>query len=253
MAFFTLLVALLVEQYSKFAAELASYGFVVVVPDLKQAFGPPGSPALYFTSQWVPNWVAADLAQRVADAAFPLYAIVDTDKMGVVGHSFGASAALAVVQGTCQPPFCFGPPFAYQRPAALKAAVVHGFLNCDSESGQCFYPNTSAAPTMIVNGRLDNPGTPTMLAYESLEPTRCLVELDGVNHYGLTNDDLSSPSGPNPEPNVLDQAESIRRTARWTALWLSTHLLGNADATVLVFESGDGVEGATVTSEKSSP
>lgn len=235
-------------QYSEFAKELASFGFVVVVPDLKQAFGPPGSPELYFTSQWVPNWVATDLAQRDADVDSPLSLIVDTNSMGVSGHSFGAAAALATVQGTCQPPFCFGPPFAYQRPAALKAAVVHGFQNCDPTAGQCFYPNTSAAPTMIVNGGLDDPGAPTLTAYQSLELARGLVVIDGANHFGLTNQDLSSPTGPNPEPNELTQAESIRHTARWTAIWLRTHLLGDEAATKLAFESG-GVEGATVTSE----
>ena len=236
------------EQYSKFAAEVASYGFVVVVPDLKQAFGPPGSPEMYLTSQWVPNWVGVDAAQRDADSASPLHGIVDSDTMGVLGHSFGAAAALASVQGTCQPPFCFGPPFAYQRPAALKAAVVHGFQNCDPIQNQCFFPNTSAAPSMIVNGGLDDPGAPAIQAYESLEPARALVVLDQVNHFGLTNDDLASPFGPNPEPNELDQDLSISRTARWTALWLSTHLLGDEDATELVFES-EGIEGATVTSE----
>lgn len=236
------------EQYSQFAAAVASYGFVVVVPDLKQSFGPPGSPAMYFTSQWVPNWVGVDIAQRDADVASPLHGIVDTDTMGVVGHSFGAAAALAAVQGTCQPPFCFGPPFAYQRPAALKGAVVHGFQNCDPTSGQCFFPNTSAAPTMIVNGSFDDPGAPTIQAYESLEPARALVVLDQVNHFGLTNDDLASPFGPNPEPNGLTQEESISSTARWTALWLSAHFLGDEDATKLVFES-EGVEGASVISE----
>jgi len=235
-------------QYSEFAKEVASYGFVVVVTDLQQVFGPPGSPALFFTSQWVPNWVAADMAQRDADPTSPLYQIADTASMGVVGHSFGAAAALASVQGTCQPPFCFGPPFAYQRPASLKAAVVHGFQNCDPTGGQCFYPNTSAAPSMIVNGGLDDPGAPAIAAYESLEPARALVVLDGVNHFGLTNDDLASPMGPNPEPNEVCQEESISRTARWTALWLNTHLQGDEVATSLVFESG-GVEGATVTSE----
>ncbi len=236
-------------QYSEFAKELASYGFVVVVPDLKQTFGPPGSPALYFTSQWVPNWVGADLAQRDADPASPLRGIVDTSSMAVTGHSFGAAAAVAVVQGTCKPPFCFGPPFGYyQRPASLKAAVLHGFQNCDPTTHQCFYPDTSAAPTMIVNGGLDDPGAPTLAAYQSLERPRGLVVLDNVNHFGLTNQDLASPYGPNPEPNGVPQATSISSTARWTALWLSTHLLGNQDATELVFESG-GVVGATVTSE----
>jgi dienelactone hydrolase len=236
------------EQYSEFARELASFGFVVVVPDLKQSFGPPGSPQMYLTSQWVPNWVAADVAQRDADAASPLHQITDTGSMAVIGHSFGAAAALATVQGTCQPPFCFGPPFAYQRPAALKAAVVHGFQNCDPTQTQCFYPNTSAAPTMIVNGGLDDPGAPALTAYQYLTPARALVVVEGMNHFGLTNDDLASPTGPNPEPNELEQAESISRTARWTAAWLSAHLLGDQDATGLVFESG-GVEGASVLSE----
>lgn len=235
-------------QYSEFAKELASYGFVVVVPDLKQSFGPPGSPQLFFTSQWVANWVANDLTARDADAESPLAGIVDTSSMGLTGHSFGAAAASAVVQGTCQPPFCFGPPFAYQRPASLKAAVLHGFQNCDPTTGQCFYPNTTAAPTAIVNGGLDDPGAPTLSAYQSLELPRGLVVVDNANHFGLTNQDLAAPGGPNPEPNGLPQAESIAATARWTAIWFATHLFGSEKATTLM-QSGEGVEGFSVTSE----
>ncbi len=234
------------EQYSLFATKLASYGFVVVVPDLKQVFGPPGSPALYFTSQWVSNWVEADLQARDADAASPLYGIVDTASMGLTGHSFGAAAALAVVQGTCQPPFCFGP--FYQRPASLKAAVVYGFQNCDPTTHQCLYPNTSAAPSMIINGGVDDPGLPAQTAYNSLTPARALVVLEDVNHFGLTNDDLASPYGPNPEPNGVDQAVSIAQNARWTALWLRAQIEGSERATEVVFQSG-GVYDATVTSQ----
>lgn len=235
-------------QYSEFAKELASYGFVVVVPDLQQTFGPPGSPALYFTSQWVANWVANDLTARDADSSSPLSAIVDTASMGLTGHSFGAAAASAVVQGTCQPPFCFGPPFAYQRPASLKAAVLHGFQNCDPSAGQCFYPDTSAAPTAIINGGLDDPGAPTLSAYQSLELPRGLVVVDDANHFGLTNQDLSAPGSPNPEPNGLPQEESIEATARWTAIWFATHLSGDEDAMSLM-ESGEAICGFSVTSE----
>lgn len=236
-------------QYSEFARELASYGYVVVVTDLKQSFGPPGSPELLLTSQWVPNWVEADLAQRDADPGSPLHQIVNTSSMGVIGHSFGAAATLATVQGTCEPPFCFGPPNAYQRPASVKAAVIHGFQNCDPSGMSCFYPDTSAAPVMLVNGSLDDPGAPTDEAYESLEPTRGLVVLEDVNHFGLTNDDLASPFGPNPEPNELDQGLSNSRTARWTAAWLGTHLSRNRLARKLVFRTSE-VEGATITTER---
>ena len=72
--------------------------------------------------------------------------------------------------------------------------------------------------------------------------------LDGVNHFGLTNDDLANPYGPNPEPNEVDQAVSIAQNARWTALWLRAHIEGSKRATDLVFKSG-GVYDATVTSE----
>jgi Chlorophyllase enzyme len=228
-------------EYSKFAKKLASYGYVVVVPDLQQI---DAGTEHFLTSEWVANWVVNDLTARDGDPTSPLAGIVDTGTMGLIGHSFGAGAASAVVQGTCEPSFCVGPPKSYKRPPSLKAAVLHGFQNCQTFTGQCFDPDTSAVPTAIVNGELDDP----LSAYPSLERPRGLVVVDKMNHFGITNKDWAAPGTQFPEPSELTQEERIAATARWTAIWFAEHLLGSKDAAMLM-QSGEAVDGFSVKSE----
>jgi len=194
----------------------------------------------------VTNWVANYLTQLDATPG-PLFGIIDTNSMGLVGHSAGAVAALGAVEGSCQFPFCN--PFispVYPRPASLKAAVVHGYQNCDPISGQCREFNTTAAPVMIVNGQFDDAAA-AVSAYGTLEPSRAIVLLDDVNHFGLTNDDLSSPMGPNPEPNGIPQPASIALTVKWTAVWLRAQIDGHPGSLNLLSKSRVGK--ATITSE----
>lgn len=224
-------------EYSNFATTVASHGYIVVVPDLSQTIQPPGAPfpvTLLLTSQWVVNWVANDLTARNATVGDPLAGIVDTQNMGVVGHSAGAAAAVAAVDGGCYMPFCNpfiqAPPYFgnYARPASLKAAVLHGFQNCDPSGGGCLYPNTAAVPSMIVNGSLDD-AEAAEDAYELFTPARGLVILDGLNHFGLTNE--NTPTSSNPEVATVNSSVSVGRTAQWTVHWLNTHLKGDTGST----------------------
>lgn len=230
--------------YSMFSETLASYGFVVVVPNHYQQLV-PGQPPGLFTSQRVVPDVLAGMVAANEDEDSVLHGIVDTDNMGMIGHSFGGAATLFTVQGQCSPPFCFGPFF--QRPPELKAAVTYGTHTFEPQSGQLLDPDTSAVPVMMIQGELDDADLATA-TYGILEPAKALNVVQGLNHYGITNIQNPPTNTPDPEVQTMSQRGSTRLIAQWTALWLRTHLLGDEGATELVFESS-GVGPSTVVSE----
>ena len=77
-----------------------------------------------FSEQEQVNNVLAHL--RVEDSApeSPFFRIVDTDNLGVLGHSLGGTIGLGATQEEVYvPQFCSG---AYSRPLELKAALTYG-------------------------------------------------------------------------------------------------------------------------------
>lgn len=118
--------------YSSYAALVASYGYVVAVPDY---FRSVGGPANYFTSIALVNSAEDDIRSVGGVPA-------DPDTVIVSGHSLGGALAIAALGTTCDPAsvVCEG----YVRRANLKGAVVFATNNrnmsnlarCDRRS--CF-------------------------------------------------------------------------------------------------------------------
>ena len=254
----------LVEKgmYSMFAKRLASYGFVVVVTNHYQILGPPPPqggppPAQLFTALSVITDVLEGMQLADADPDSPLYRIVDTENMGLSGHSFGGGAALYAVEGTCRFPFCGPPPapgppgpdIPWPRPPQLKAAALYGTHTVPPPPAPPIVDDidTSAVPTMIIQGEGDDLDLATA-TYELFEDPRALVEMAGYNHYGITNIQNPPTNTPDPYEQTVSQRRSTKRIAQWAALWFRAHLQGDPIATALVFDSG-GVKEATVTSE----
>ena len=208
--------------YSGFAKALAGGGYVVVVPNHLAVLGPPGSPAGLFTQQSVVTDVLASMTAADADAASPLYEIVDTNNLGVSGHSFGGAAALYTVEGSCLPPFCFG---TFVRPAALKAAAVYG-VNTVNPQGQLLDVNTSAAPVALLQGSVDGRATPDKAAvtFNLLETPKALITFDGLNHWGIA--DVQNPAGNTPDPGVQTRPQSwgIAKTAKYAQTVFDAYL-----------------------------
>ena len=214
--------------YSGFASTLAGAGYVVVVPNHFQVLGPPGTPPALFSSQSVVTDVLASMTAADANPGSPVYQVVDTNNLGVSGHSFGGAAALYAVEGSCLPPFCFG---FFMRPPQLKAAAVYG-VNTVNPAGILLDVNTSAAPVALLQGSVDGRATPAKAAqtFGLMETPKGLVSFDGLNHWGIA--DVQNPPGNTPDPGVQtrDQSWGIVKTAKYARTVFDAYLKGDSDA-----------------------
>ena len=228
--------------YAGFATELAGAGYVVVVPNHFASLI-PGPPQL-FSSQHVVTDVLASMSAADANPASPLYQIVDTNNLGVSGHSFGGAAALYTVEGSCNPPFCFG---FFVRPPQLKAAAVYG-VNTFSPQGMLLEVDTSAAPVALLQGSVDGRATPARaaLTFGVLETPKALITFDGLNHWGIA--DVQNPAGNTPDPNAQTQPQEwgVSKTAKYARIIFDAYLKGDGSALEKLrqqqSESGIGVQ-----------
>jgi len=243
--------------FSEFAKEVAKYGFIVVVPnhdadfllmDMIQFEG------FFAENQQIPD-VIDFMNVEHADAASPLYGIVDNSTMVLTGHSFGSAVILDAIQETCEFPLCRPEDSTFTLPDEVKAVALTGINGIpfgnpfDSENRA----TDNRVPLAIVNGDMDENAlyADTKETYEIIEnPPKALVFIKGANHYGLC--DVNNPGNPNfPEDDKIDgtstpqnaepklnQDISIETNARWVALFLRAHALGDAAALEYVSTTG---------------
>ncbi len=231
--------------YSQFGTALAQHGFVVVIPNHREelVLGPPGTPPVLvlFPAQLVINDVLAQMEIENVDSKSGLFGIVDTERMGVVGHSAGGAAGLFALEGSCRQPFCFG---TYQKPQALIAGAFYGTNTCFTEGkttdsrcidGNAPPPNilgglidvqTDGLPVALVQGSLDSQSTPEKgtATFDILDGPRQLITIDGANHYGISN--INNPPGARPDLTSpsLNQDQAVTQIATSIGDYLSIHL-----------------------------
>lgn len=235
------------ESYSKFAKIVAGFGFAVVIPNHQRAVGPIAG---LFPEQSQTNAAATWATAENALAGSPVAGRLATDKLVLLGHSFGAAAGLFAIGNTCTIPFCFGP--VYQRPAALRAAVFYGASTTTPGGGAVPIAN-AGVPVALVQGGLDGNNLPAAASatYNGLGALpKALITVTGANHFGLT--DTQTPPGaiPDNSAQTLTQEESIDTAAKWSALFLRASL-GDSLASAYVYGFGDASDkNVTVTSQR---
>ncbi len=213
------------SHYQHLGNAIAGEGFVVVIPNHFRDF--PGYGRVLFSEVGVVNEVWTAMVGEDGNPASPLRGIIDTDRMGLIGHSLGGSVGLYAIAGVCVPAICsqFAPGYVYHPPAALRAAAVYG-ASLVAADGSVTDLDTSGAAVALVQGSLDGVAAPRKTAptYGVLESPRAAIEIEGANHYGIC--DENNPAGAGPDPNVptLSQAEAAHTTARWIGLWLRDQL-----------------------------
>lgn len=233
-------------HYAEYARTVASYGFIVVVPNHKRLVFFDHD---YYPSQKMPAEAIGWMDDENVDPASPLAGKIDTDTLVLLGHSFGGAAALNVAGETCGIPFCTT--LGYTLPDEVKAASLFGTNNISPLFG------TSASidnqiPVQLVQGTVDGVALPAdaETTYASLENgPKQIVRVAGANHYGITN--TQNPEGADPDASAqpISQAASIATTARWAALFLKAQL-GDSAAADYVYSTGDASDPAvTVTGE----
>jgi hypothetical protein len=227
------------SDYSNFAAQVARFGFVVVVPNNQRTLIGPGGqgfPGLFAEQEQV-NQVLAQMRVEDRKPTSPIFKIVDTTKLGLLGHSFGAAAGLGATQKEfCVPGICSGN---YTRPPELKAGIFYG-ANFRNPQTQQFLPiNNDGIAIGLIVGSLDGVALPSnsQATYNQiLNRPKALITVTGANHYGITNQD-----NPIREPNrpSLTQTTSTGTIARWSGAFLRAAMLKDRRALDYVLSVGD--------------
>jgi predicted dienelactone hydrolase len=241
----------LVERaaYTDYARQVASYGFVVVVPDHERLLF--GQTALYAEQAQVRDitgWMTAENAR----AGSPVGGRIDAATLVLMGHSFGGATALSAVEGVCRLPFCIVAARDYPaRPEQVKAAALFG-TNLSSPTGdEVPFVNTQGVPVAFIQGSVDTATTPeeTDETYARMSGgTKAIVTIEGASHFGLVDADAPTAPGASSPAQPLAQAASIEAAGRWTALTLLA-FLGDPAALAYVTTTGDAADPvATVTS-----
>ncbi|NEZ55851.1 alpha/beta hydrolase family protein [Adonisia turfae] len=231
-------------EYSNYASTVASYGFVVVVPNNERTIVAPTGDSLsgLLAEQQQVNETLTQMLLEDTDSSSPVFEIIDTDKMGLLGHSFGGAAGLSAIQeDICLLEFC-SEDEDYVRPPELMAGIFYAASFRDTFTEEALPVNNDDIPTGLIVGELDGV-VPSILSEESydliLNPPKALITVEGANHYSITNEDnpLREPSR-----STLDQAIATETIARWSALFLRAHLFEDEAAFEYVYSTGDSLD-----------
>ena len=108
--------------------EVAKYGFIVAVPNHYHEFklGPIDTDGLFSEGTQMQDYIDYMKAQN-DNSSSPFYQKVDTGKLMMLGHSYGAACTIYAMQNNCMYPFCpEDEAAAFKRPEELKAAALCG-------------------------------------------------------------------------------------------------------------------------------
>ncbi|WP_082650669.1 alpha/beta hydrolase family protein [Mastigocoleus testarum] len=231
------------SDYSDYAAQVASYGFVVVVPNDERSVVNPATGEEFtglFAQQQQVNDVLNQMVIEDNNPSSPVADIVDTDKLGLLGHSFGGSVGLGAIQDDiCLPGVCSED---YVQPPELMAGIFYGTSFRDPITNEFLPVNNEDIPTGLIFGNRDSviqPSSTEETYDEIINPPKALITVDGANHYGITNEDnlIREPNRP-----TLEQEIAVETIARWSGLFLRAHLLGDSGAFDYVYNTGDALD-----------
>jgi hypothetical protein len=224
------------QYYAAYAAGVARYGFIVVVPNHES------STLLgrgLYAEQSEPAHVLAQLRAEHEDPASPVHGVVDAGTLVLLGHSYGGVAGLNVIRNVCQPPSCSG---GFDRPVELAGGAFYGTNMATPIIGTVPNIANGGLPVALIQGSLDTKARPdqAQATYDKIQdPPKALVRVLGSNHYGVC--DVNNPPGADADgaAPTLDQAVGVETAARWTALFLRARVLADPDAATYLEALGD--------------
>lgn len=230
------------KDYVNFATLVARYGFIVVVPNhVRKVVGPNRSVTGMLVDVNLVNDVLRFIQNENLNEKSPLYRRVDTEKMGLLGHSLGGFVGLSAIQELCLPQFCTD---SFTPPKELMAGIFYGASFRDRATGKFSGIDNRGIPIGLIAGSRDGVamGASSQLinsqgTYEQIQdPPKILVTVSGANHYGITNEDNLEREKIRP---TLSQDAATETIARWSAVFLRAHLLDDPDAIDYIYNRGD--------------
>ena len=229
--------------YSDYASQVARYGFVVVVPNHFRPF--PTNPSAPLSLLAETSEIEAVLSQMTIENTNPTSAIagiVDTKRLGLLGHSFGAAVGLSAIANQCLKFLCQKP---FTLPKELLAGAFYG-ANLRDQGTNKFIPiPNDKIGVELIQGDRDGVALPERAkrTFENIQtPPKALVTLRGANHFGITN--VNNPAGALPDSiaPTLEQSVEVETIARWSGLFLRSSLLNDQSASDYIYSSGDALD-----------
>ncbi|MEG4213805.1 alpha/beta hydrolase [Microcoleus sp. Pol14C6] len=231
--------------YSDYASHVARYGFVVVVPNhlRPSPFNPTLPPNLASETSQIAA-VLSQMAIENTNPTSPIASVLDTQRLGLLGHSFGGAVGLSVIANKCLPELylCREP---FTRPKELLAGAFFG-ANLRNPIANEFVPIANdGIAVALIQGSIDGVALPdrSQSTFDQIQtPPKALITVMGANHFGIT--DVNNPAGANPDRNTatLERAVGIETIARWSALFLRANMLKDRSAFDYIYSQGDGLD-----------
>ncbi len=174
----------------------------------------------------------------------PIASVVDTQRLGLLGHSFGGAVGLSAIANKCLTElFLCREPFS--RPKELLAGAFFG-ANLRNPIANEFVPITNdGIAVALIQGDIDGVALieRAQSTFDKIQtPPKALIAVRGANHFGIT--DVNNPAGANPDRNTatLDRAVGIETIARWSALFLRANMLEDRAAYDYIYSQGDALD-----------
>lgn len=141
------------QFYSNYASILARYGFIVVVPNRFRSL--PGVEGFFPDTALIRDTLSHMMSEDDRPES-PVFQLVNTRMMVLLGHSFGGAVGLAALAGECQPFLCEGE---LDLPVEVKGGAFYGTNRANLRGGVEPTPN-HGFPIAILAGGEDGVSTP---------------------------------------------------------------------------------------------
>jgi len=231
--------------YSNYASLVARYGFVVVVPNhFRPSPVDPSSPPRLLSETSQIGAVLAQMAIENTKPTSPIVSVVDTQRLGLLGHSYGGAVGLSAIANQClRELFLCREPFT--RPKELLAGAFFGANLRNRINNEFVTISNDNIAVALIQGEIDGVALPERAkrTFDNIQtPPKALITVTGANHFGITN--VNNPAGANPDPNppTLNQAIGIEANARWSALFLRANMLEDRSAYDYIYSKGDALD-----------
>jgi len=234
------------SYYSGIAEKIASYGYIVVAPNAPRAvvMGTEVQLTSPHATLMAKNFIqAADV-----DPTSDFYGHVKFDSFALFGHSFGG--VMSIVAGSHDAAFLCSIPLRTLCAnytgfgAGLKAVVTYGTTTVDRARGtvNIINSNTTGVPNILIRGKLDGRvlvGDFNTTYETCLETPKAYIELDGANHFGITDSQTVVGGSNDTSVQTKSQEWSITQIAKIAVTAFDAHLKNDNGAWKKIYTKRD--------------